>query len=573
MGRGRKPKGYDDIRDWETIFWENLPSYVSIIRLEFKKNDVKLLEVKECIEKLPFTIPKGLHSKEIMPIGLFPVISQSKEYTVGFSNRKDLVVKTGLPLVLFGDHSKTIKYVNHPFIIGSDGVKLLKPKSFLNVKYFYYFLFGVITETKDYGRHYKLLKEGSIPVIESKKEQDSIVNFLNDLKNNSLEEKKYFNKEIELKVVTRHQAQVEGSFLAIELNQQLELVKQLRQAFLQEAMQGKLVNQNPRDESASLLLEKIKVEKEMLVTEKKIKKQKNLPPITKDEIPFLIPKNWEWCRLGDICNTNGRIGWKGLSAAEYQKAGPLFLSVHSLNYGDYVDYSQAFHITQERYDESPEIMLKNSDILICKDGAGIGKLGIIKNLNHQTTINSSLLLIRRYLNLNTKFIYYFLLSSHFQKIVHERIMGATTPHLYQRDVVGFLLALPPLKEQERIVLKLDKLMQFCDRLESKIKESKNQNEMLLKKVLTEALGIEVQNAESQKKAAKTKQNTSKFDPNTRLMDIVELLKKHGKLHAEELWKMSKYPDDIDAFYAELKKQIELNKKVKESAEKGYLELV
>ena len=286
-----------------------------------------------------------------------------------------------------------------------------------------------------------------------------------------------------------------GNKLSTELTHQLDLVKQLRQAFLREAMQGKLTEawraSHPElisgPNSARQLLAKIKTEKDKLIKNGKLRSQKPLPPIKEDEIPFEIPKSWEWCRLGEICITNGRIGWKGLTASEYTKSGPLFVSVHSLNYGDYVDYTQAFHISQERYNESPEIMLQNEDILICKDGAGIGKLGIVQNLNEQATVNSSLLLIRKLIGLDSKYIYYFLLSSHFQKIVNSRIMGATTPHLYQRDLVGFLLALPPVQEQQLIVAKLDELMQYCDQLEGSIKTSQRQNEMLLQQVLREAL--------------------------------------------------------------------------------------
>lgn len=272
-----------------------------------------------------------------------------------------------------------------------------------------------------------------------------------------------------------------------ELTHQLDLIKQLRQAFLREAMQGKLVKSSDIVETGQQLLAKIIAKKSQLLTEKKLKKEKEIPLINNDEIPFEIPKHWVWCRLGQVCYTSGRIGWKGLSADEYKKTGPLFLSVHSLNYGDYVDYSKAFHITKERFDESPEIILQNDDILICKDGAGIGKLGIIKNLIEPATINSSLLLIRKNEKLNTKFVYFFFLSSHFQKIVNERIMGATTPHLYQRDIINFPFALPPIHEQQRIVTKLEELMTFCDGLEKSIKESQDYNNILLKQVLREAL--------------------------------------------------------------------------------------
>ena len=168
-----------------------------------------------------------------------------------------------------------------------------------------------------------------------------------------------------------------------------------------------------------------------------------------------LPDYWKLPELGDVATLSGRIGWKGLTAKEYTESGPLFLSVHSLNYGDYVDFRDAFHISQHRYDESPEIKLQPGDVLICKDGAGIGKVGIIADLPEATTINSSLLLIRAGELVVPKYLYFALLSPYFQRIVQSRLEGATTPHLYQRDIKGFPLRLPPLPEQERIVAILD----------------------------------------------------------------------------------------------------------------------
>lgn len=169
----------------------------------------------------------------------------------------------------------------------------------------------------------------------------------------------------------------------------------------------------------------------------------------------LLPSGWKEIQLGKVAQLSGRIGWKGLTAKEYTKEGPLFLSVHSLNYGDYVDYRDAFHISQERYDESPEIMLRPDDVLICKDGAGIGKLGIVGEVPRETTINSSLLLVRAQESILPKYLYYILSSPYFQSIVQSRLMGATTPHLYQRDIAEFPIYLPPLPEQQRIVAILD----------------------------------------------------------------------------------------------------------------------
>ena len=159
-------------------------------------------------------------------------------------------------------------------------------------------------------------------------------------------------------------------------------------------------------------------------------------------------------RLGDIAELKGRIGWRGLTAKEYTKEGPLFVSVHSLNYGHFVNLKDAFHISQERYDESPEIMLRNNDILICKDGAGIGKLGMVGQLPGPATINSSLLLIRASKKVRSEFLYFYLLSPIFQNLVQERLSGSTTPHLYQRDIAELVIELPSLEIQDELIERL-----------------------------------------------------------------------------------------------------------------------
>ena len=100
-------------------------------------------------------------------------------------------------------------------------------------------------------------------------------------------------------------------------------------------------------------------------------------------------------------------------------------------------------------------MLRKDDVLICKDGAGIGKAGIVGTLPDQATINSSLLLIRSGREILPKFLYRCLTSPYFQEIVSSRLNGATTPHLYQRDITEFPIILPPLPEQRRIVSILD----------------------------------------------------------------------------------------------------------------------
>ena len=109
----------------------------------------------------------------------------------------------------------------------------------------------------------------------------------------------YFDIDTQIKIKNQFvNSEDIKSSLTTELNQQVGLVKKLRQQLLQDAVQGKLVEQNKKDEPASELLKKIKAEKEKLIAEKKLKKEKELPSIKPEEIPFDIPENWVWCRLG-----------------------------------------------------------------------------------------------------------------------------------------------------------------------------------------------------------------------------------------------------------------------------------
>jgi type I restriction enzyme S subunit len=169
-----------------------------------------------------------------------------------------------------------------------------------------------------------------------------------------------------------------------------------------------------------------------------------------------LPEGWIACTLGDHVYIAGRIGWRGLKAEEYTASGPLFLSVPNLNHGDVVDFGSVNHISQVRFDESPEIKLKEGDTLLVKDGAGIGKLGYIERLPDEATVNSSLLVVRPQSDLLiSKYLFYYLKGPHFQRLAIERITGSATPHLFQKDIKLFRILVPPLAEQHRIVHRVE----------------------------------------------------------------------------------------------------------------------
>ncbi len=279
-----------------------------------------------------------------------------------------------------------------------------------------------------------------------------------------------------------------------------DMIKSFRQAVLAQAVSGRLTEdwrgQNPDVEkmlNSLLILSKKKeniYNKELL--EYKIKQTKK--PNKDFELDFdshPLIKNWAICKLENLIYLSGRIGWKGLKADEYTEFGPLFLSVHSLNYGENVNYDVAYHITEERYLESPEIMLKENDILLCKDGAGIGKLGIVKDLNKKATVNSSLLVIRTCELVDYKYLYYFLAGPSLQNIAKERITGTAIPHLFQKDIREFRLEIPPLLEQEEIVRRVERLFAYADSLEQQHAQLKEKLELLPQTILAKAFRGEI----------------------------------------------------------------------------------
>lgn len=376
-------------------------------------------------------------------------------------------------------------------------------------------------------------------------------------------------------------AQESSDRIESELTRQLDLVKQLRHAFLREAMQGKLVPQDPNDEPASVLLEEIKAEKERLVKEKKIRKPKKLPPIIEEEIPFEISENWVWCRLGDISlYSEGGKSLRG-GGVPCDVDGWGVIKTSAITSGHFLELeNKVFDNTSNRYQN---IIIKKGDLLFCRASGSKGLAGkscIVRKEPYANLILSDKSI--RYV-FSQQVLENYIDSYNSSTFASEYYLGLGTKkstsmnNITRSQFDNLVIPLPSLTEQQRIVTKLDELMKLCEDLEASIKDSQQQNELLLKQILAEALGLEIQKEQSQPQALKTKPKLSKFDPNTTLMEIVALLKMHGKLQAEELWKMSKFYGkaeenrDIDGFYAELKKLIEKEETIKE-AEKGYLEL-
>jgi len=271
-----------------------------------------------------------------------------------------------------------------------------------------------------------------------------------------------------------------------ELTHKLDLVKQLRQAFLREAIQGKLVPQNANDEPASVLLEKIKAEKDRLIKEKIIRKGKLQEAEILDELLFDVPNHWVWCSLDEVTEliTDGTH-----QTPKYTKSGVQFLSAQHVKPFRFMPDENKY-VSYEAYkdcvrNKNPEV----GDILVTRVGA-IGEAAVIDQ-DLQFAFYVSLGLIKPIKRLTNSYYLQYVINSPYGNAYSKGNVsskGSSAGNFNLGRIRSFLIPFPPLSEQQRIVAKLDELMQYCDDLEASIIESQQQNELLLQQVLRAALG-------------------------------------------------------------------------------------
>ena len=233
-----------------------------------------------------------------------------------------------------------------------------------------------------------------------------------------------------------------------------------KKAILQEAVQGKLVPQIAAEGNAKDLLEEIKKEKAKLIKEGKIKKEKPLPEISEDEIPFDIPENWCWCRLGEIVNklTDGTH-----RTPKYVEKGIPFLSVKNLSSGK-MDFDNTKFITPEEHKElyarcNPE----KGDMLLTK--VGTTGIPVINDSDIEFSLFVSVALIKfNHDFLDPKFFLYLLQSPLVQDQAKENTRGVGNKNWVMDAIANTVLVLPPLIEQKRIVEAIEKMLPLCEKL-------------------------------------------------------------------------------------------------------------
>ncbi|MEZ8260628.1 restriction endonuclease subunit S [Vibrio sp. 10N.237.312.C02] len=263
-------------------------------------------------------------------------------------------------------------------------------------------------------------------------------------------------------------------------------VKKLRELILELAVRGKLVPQDPTDEPAAVLLERIAEDKAQLVKDKKIKKPKNLPEISDEEKSFVLPVGWEWAHLQDLTTYVQR--GKG---PNYAESGSVQVVSQKCVQNSGFDLSPARYVTDESLEKyQEERYLQDNDILWNSTGTGtVGRANVITNIPEKRIVADSHVTVIRPTNFYSRFLWCFIMAPGVQARIqpdHENalVSGSTKQvELNTSSVVSVIVPVAPLKEQHRIVAKVDDLMTLCDQLEQQTEASIEAHQVLVTTLL------------------------------------------------------------------------------------------
>ena len=430
---------------------QNESEYVECSNIDNKKNK-KMKDYEfdlphnwelSTLEGISNSIPSKKHQikqSQVLLDGSFPVISQSNEFITGYYNDISKVYNVKDSVVVFGDHTTVVKHIDFDFVVGADGVKIFEPFSIINSKYLYYCLSFVtigLDKIGGYRRHYKYIKDVAIPVPPLE-EQKRIVEKIEELMplvdeyEKNWEKLEKFNKEFP---------------------------EDMKKSLLQEAIKGNLVEQRPEEGTGEELYKLIQEEKKKLIKEGKIKKQKDLPEIKENEMPFDIPESWKWVRLGDVINfTMGKTPPR--SELQWWKPEIPWVSISDMEEDGFVLKTKE-GISKEALDEKFNNNISPKGTLIMSFKLTVGRVSI---LEIDAVHNEAIISIYPFIDSDDIFKFYLFKILPFITKFGETKNAIKGKTLNSTSIKNLILPLPPLQEQKRIVEKLEELLPLCDQL-------------------------------------------------------------------------------------------------------------
>ena len=475
----RKQKMLESIVDDELLY--NLPDSWECVRIE---ETFQPISTSGCKVK----------TRDLVDAGDFPVVDQGQSHVAGYTNESDKVIRIPGPVVVFGDHTRAIKYVEFDFVAGADGVKILRPICIFE-PYYFVVLKSYDLDDRGYGRHYKILLSNLFP-LPPLEEQKRIVAKVDQLMAlcDELEERQQRQKQGRVNLnnsalnallnaqdadeFAEHWQRVCDNFDL--LYDHPETIGKLRSSILQLAVQGRLVPQDAGDEPVSVLLEKIKAEKESLIQSGEIKKQKPSLSIGPEEVSYTPAPGHSLVRLLDVC----RVITDGDHQAPPKTTdGIPFLVIGNVRSGQ-LNFEDTRYVKEDYFEAlGSQRVPQFGDILYTV----VGSYGISVLVDTETAfcVQRHIAIMKLSKWIDKRFLKYSLESSSVFTQATACATGIAQKTVPLSGLRKIVISLPPLEEQKRVVAKVDQLMALCDELEHQLNQTQTKAEKYAGAVVAE----------------------------------------------------------------------------------------
>lgn len=407
----------------------------------------KLMLYKEIVEKISVGVEKKLKQKEYLKEGLFEVVDQGQSLVGGFSNDSSLVVKCDLPVIVFGDHTKCVKFIDFPFVAGADGVKVLRAKECADAKFLYYYTLLLTKKMidKGYARHYQFLEKMEVNVP-SFDEQKRIVNKIEEL-----------FSELDSAVET--------------LKKTKEQLVVYRQSVLKEAFEGRFTEQWRKKQENDCIQKDFGEIYRPTETFKDIAGDEN-------ELNLFIPKEWKKVRIGEIFEVcvggtprrtepsywNGNICWVSSGEVKFRKI-----------------YETNECITEKGVLNSSAKVRPKGSVLLAMIGEGKtrGQAAVLEVPAAHNQNTASILVSKT--PCSPLYLYYYLVLNY----DHTRRVGSGNNQkaLNKDRVKALRIPFCSFDEQKQIVFQIESRLSACENIEKTVNETLVQADAMRQSIL------------------------------------------------------------------------------------------
>ncbi|CDZ95590.1 restriction endonuclease subunit S [Pseudomonas saudiphocaensis] len=404
------------------------------------------------------TSGKKVKTADVLVKGKFPVVDQGRKFITGYLDDAHLVVADDKPLIIFGDHTREVKWINFSFIPGADGVQVLKPHPEMDGRFLYFFLRNLPIESKGYARHFKIVKDATY-LVPPLAEQTRIAAKLDEL----------------LAQVDTLKARIDGI---------PALLKRFRQSVLAAAVSGRLTEewraQHPGE-----------IDQEELIQARRLtlgsKESSCTAPGGICDGPAEIPGGWIGCEFDLLCEIKHGYAFE---SEFFSDSGPIVLTPGNFTESGLLDFKKKRVVRLEGEFEQKWV-LNNGDILVVMTDLSPKKLILGKAVC--LTSNDVVLHNQRIgkvvpfsKQVSKDFLRLALLAPKTKQIVDETATGTVVQHTSPKKILAIPTLLPPLAEQTEIVRRVEQLFSFADQLENKVNSAKIRIDHLTQSILAKA---------------------------------------------------------------------------------------